>query len=296
MSLRRGIARRLAAAAVFAAAAAGPAAAEEPYTLPPVGAQLTYRATVTVKVAGKPPTVSGMVYAYTVTAADSPLLQATIRPVGVIIDCPADSTSKDCAFAAKAEGATREGNLVTVPVPAAIADTLAKRGSLTTRYFVTENRVFPMPGPANPDDPSDGAFGTTPLFMLTTKLLCDQDRLNEFFPLGRTDRVELTCHNTFSRTEARAGPTADANSDEAAQAVLTYGGTGQTVLPSGTWDIRKVTLRLVPPADDTRHPTAQTEFEIADKLGVPVRSQGSIEIKAGNASVATLSELIDYKP
>jgi hypothetical protein len=276
-------------------AAIGAAEADEPYALPAVGSQLTYRLVSTASLTEKSLSfTTGQVYTYTVTAVNGPVAEATITPVAVIYSCPASDTSKDCAFAAKAAGATRDGDLVTVPVPKDIANGLAKSGSLKTQYFVTEERRFPMPGPKNPDDPSDAEFGVEPAFVLTNKLVCDYDKLKDFFPLGKTPQAALPCHNVFSRTQARVGNTQDQNSDEAVSLEFTYGGPAKISVASNEWDVKKVALKYVP--SDASLPSARADFEIATKLGLAVRVHTSAEIPASHLTSESTSELIAYKP
>jgi hypothetical protein len=290
------MARILAGAATLVILAAiGVAGADEPYALPAVGSQLTYRLVSTAQLTEKSLSfTTGQVYTYTVTAVNGPVAEATIMPVAVIYSCAASDTSKDCAFAAKAAGATRDGDLVTVPVPKDIADDLARNGSLKTQYFLTEERRFPMPGPKNPDDPTDAEFGAAPIFVLTNKLVCDYGKLKDFFPLGKTPQATLPCHNVFSRTQARVGNTQDQNSDEAISLEFTYDGPAKINLASNDWDVKKVALKYVP--NDTSLPSARADFEIANKLGLAVRVHTSAEIPASHLTSESSSELIAYKP
>jgi hypothetical protein len=290
------IARILAgASALGVLAAIGVADADEPYALPAVGAQLTYRLVSTASLTEKSLSfTTGQVYTYTVTAVNGPVAEATITPVAVIYGCIASDTGKDCAFAAKAAGATRDGDLVTVPVPENIARGLAKSGSLKTQYFLTEERRFPMPGAKNPDDPNDAEFGVEPIFVLTNKLVCDYDKLKDFFPLGKTPQAALPCHNVFSRTQARVGNTQDQKSDEAVSLEFTYDGPAKISLASNDWDVKKVALKYVP--SDASLPSARTDFEIPAKLGLAVRVHMSAEIPASHLISESTSELIAYKP
>ena len=269
------------------------ALADETYPLPAVGSQLTYRLVATVKVLDRSLTIiTGQVYTYTVTAVRGPVMEATITPVAMIYGCAADNTTKDCSFAAKAAGATRDGDVVTVPVPGDIADRLATQASLKTHYFLTEERAFPMPGPKNPDDPNDATFGSEPLFMLTNKLACDYQQFAGFFPLGNAPQLTLPCHNIFTRTQSRAG--SDQKSDEPVAIDFSYDGADQLKLPSGAWDVQKVTLKITP--TDTSHPAAHSEFAVATKLGLGVRVHTITDVSATHVTADTTSELIAYKP
>ena len=244
------------------------ALADETYPLPAVGSQLTYRLVATVKVLDRSLTIiTGQVYTYTVTAVRGPVMEATITPVAMIYGCAADNTTKDCSFAAKAAGATRDGDVVTVPVPGDIADRLAKQASLKTHYFLTEERAFPMPGPKNPDDPNDATFGSEPLFMLTNKLACDYQQFAGFFPLGNARQFTLPCHNIFTRTQSRAG--SDQKSDEAVAIDFSYDGADQLKLPSGSrGTCRRFTLKNYPNRYRRTLPRTQPNSLVATKLGL----------------------------
>jgi hypothetical protein len=273
----------------------GVAHADDSYTLPAIGTGLTYRMVSTAKIPEKSLSLTtGQVYTYTITAVNGPVAEATIKPLAVIYGCAASDTSKDCAFAANVAGTTRDGDQVTIPVPGDIADGLAKGGSLKTHYFVTEERRFPMPGPRNPDDTNNAQFGVESVFVLTNKLVCDYDRLKDFLPFGKTPHLAIPCHNIFSRRQARVGGTADQSSDEAVSVEFSYGGTGHVSLPSGEWDVQKVSLKFVP--SDDQQPSARSDFEIATKLGLAVRVHTTAHVPASHLSSESTSELIDIKP
>jgi hypothetical protein len=273
----------------------GAARAGDTYALPAVGTQLTYRLVSTAKLVEKSLSFTGgQVYTYTITAVNGPVAEATIKPIAVIYGCASADTSKDCAFAAKAAGATRDGDLVTVPVPSGVGDALVKNGSVKTHYFITEEHRFPMPGAKNPDDPHDAEFGDEPLFVLTNKLVCDYEQLKDFFPLDKTRHLTLPCHNVSSRTLTRIASLADQNSDEAVSVEFSYDGPARVSLPSGEWDVQKVSLKFVP--SDDKPPSAHTDFDIATKLGVAVRVHTFVDIPAAHFLSESTSELIAIKP
>jgi hypothetical protein len=149
----------------------GVARADDSYTLPAVGAQLTFRLISTTKLADQSVT-TGQIYTYTITSISGVNSEGTIRPVALIYGCAEADTRKDCVAAGKMTGVKRDGDLLTVPVPDGIADTLVKESGYKGRYFLVEERNFPMPGPKNPDDPTSTEFGDTPLFILSNQLKC----------------------------------------------------------------------------------------------------------------------------
>lgn len=270
-------------------AAGREARAADSYTLPPVGTQLTYRLLTTSKPAG---ITTGQVYTYAVSAVNGPVMEATIKPAAIILGCPKGDSHAECKAAEKASGMTREGDLVTVPVPDDIGEALAQSSALTAHYFMAEDRQFPMPGPKNVDDPDDPGFDSAPAFLVTTKLACDYDRLADFMPFGKAAHLSVPCHSIFSRTQSRVGN--DVNADEPVTVEFSYEGPGKARVPAGDWDVHKVTLRFVP--DDGTQPAGQSDLEIASKLGLTVRTHVHVDIPKTHGTVETDIVLIAVKP
>src|SRR5512136_553948 len=105
-------------------AAVGVARADEPRTVPAVGAKLTYRLISTTKLPDK--TIStGQVYTYIVTSSDGTTAEGLIKPVAMILDCPGGAAYLACQEAAKTPGAHFDGDLLTVPVASDAGDGLA---------------------------------------------------------------------------------------------------------------------------------------------------------------------------
>ncbi|MBV9965393.1 MAG: hypothetical protein JO008_06835, partial [Alphaproteobacteria bacterium] len=170
------------------------ARADDGYKAPPVGAALTYRMISTTK-SGDQTITSGQVYTYTITAVDGTRTEGTIRPAALIYGCAANDVRQDCVAAGHLAGATRDGDLLTVPVPDAIADSLAKQSRYEGRSFIVAERTFPMPGAKNPDDPDNAEFGDTPIFVMSTRLDCDDASLKDLAPTGKEQKVTLNCQN-----------------------------------------------------------------------------------------------------
>jgi hypothetical protein len=274
-------------------AAAGAARADDAYTLPAVGAQLTYRLISTTKLADQTIT-TGQVYTYTITAVSGATSEGTIRPVALIYGCAEGDTRKDCVIASKMAGAKRDGDMITLPIPDDIAAALTKESNYKGRYFLVEDRVFPMPGPKNIDDTDKPEFGDTPLFILGNQLKCDYASLPSFFPLGKTPELSLTCRNIFSRTHTRVAGQTDQTAEEPIAMKLSFSGEDKVTLPSGNWDVRKVAIKYVP--DDPKHPSAEGLSDVAVKLGLTVRSHSTVTNAAVSLTAENTSELIAYKP
>jgi len=266
-------------------AAIGPAYADDAYTLPPVGAQLTFRLLSTTKLTDHTIT-AGQIYTYAITAVSGADIEGTIRPVALIYGCAEGDSRKDCVSAAKMAGAKRE---------AALLDQGVGESGFRGHYFMVEDRTFPMPGPKNPDDPNDTEFGDMPLFVLTNQLKCDYQPLPTFFPLGKTPQLTLDCTNVFSRSHSRMANIGDLSQEAALSVELSYIGADKLTLPSGDWDVQKVGIKYVPKSDAPQ-PGAEGESDVAIKLGVTVKSHTLVVNKATNLSVETTSEMIAYKP
>ncbi len=274
-------------------AAIGVAHADDAYTLPAVGAQLTFRLISTTKLADHTIT-TGQIYTYTITSISGADSEGTIRPVALIYGCAEGDTRNDCVTAGKMAGAKRDGNLLTIPVPDSIADGLVKESGYKGRYFLVEDRVFPMPGPKSPDDPNDSEFGDTPLFVLTNQLKCDYGPLPTFFPIGKTPQLTLTCRNIFSRSHSRIASITDHTQEEPLSVELSDTGPDKLSLPSGEWDVQKVAIKYVPV--DPSHPAAEGESDVAVKLGLTVKSHTLVTNKATNLTSESTSQMIAYKP
>jgi len=276
-------------------AAISAARADDAYTLPAVGAQLTFRIISTSKIGDHTTTTTGQIYTYTITAVNGSDIEGTIRPLAMISSCPQGSDPReDCIKIAKMAGAKRDGDLLTVPVPDAIAGALSKLSSYKGHYFMVEERIFAVPGPKDSADPNDVEFGDEPLFVLTNQLNCDYRPLAGFFPIGKTPLLSLDCHNVFSRTRSRIAPMNDRTQDEPMAVQLSPLGADKLSLPSGDWDVQKVAIKYVP--TDPSHPTAEGESDVATKLGITVKSHSMVSNKATNLTVESTSEMIAYKP
>jgi hypothetical protein len=269
------------------------ARADDGYPLPAVGAQLTFRLISTTKMADRSITV-GQIYTYTITSISGADSEGTIRPVALLYGCAEGDERKDCVTAGKMAGAKRDGDLLTIPVPDSIADGLIKESGYKGHYFMVEDRIFPMPGPKNPDDPNDTEFGDTALFVLSNQLKCDYGPLDGFFPIGKRPLLTLTCRNVFSRSHSRIASLGDQTQEEPLSVELSYIGADKLNLPAGEWDIQKVGIKYVP--NDPSHPSAEGESDVAVKLGVTVKSHTFVTSKLTNLTSENISEMIAYKP
>ncbi len=285
--------RALLAGAAGILVAVGTARADDAYTLPAVGAQLTFRLVSITKIRDQSIT-AGQIYTYTITSVSGTDSEGTIRPMALIYGCAEGDARKDCASAAKMAGAQRDGDLLTIPVPDTIADSLVKASGYKGHYFMIEDRTFPMPGPKDPDDQNNVEFGDTPIFVLANQLKCDYEPLQNFFPLGKTPQLTLTCRNIFSRSHSRLASISDQTQEEPLSVELSYIGADKLSLASGDWDVQKVGIKYVP--NDPAHPAAEGESDVAVKLGVTVKSHTLVINKATNLTSESTSELIAYKP
>src|SRR5438552_2857577 len=97
---------------------AGAARADEPRYVPAVGTVITHRALATDGATGR---TTGMVYRVTITEGDGSFAVGPITPLANLIRCPAADASNECRQARNFPGTTSDGDMVTIPIPPAIA-------------------------------------------------------------------------------------------------------------------------------------------------------------------------------
>jgi hypothetical protein len=279
--------RGLAAATALLAAAA--AHADDVRNVPAVGTTLTYRMVSTSRLQTTTVTV-GQIYTYVVTASDGVTAEGIIKPVAMIYGCPQGDTRKECVEASKAPNMRREGDLIVIPIPADITENLAKQSRFRYRSFVLEQRKAAIPGPKNPDAPDASEIGPNPAFVLTNSMECDRTALQAFVPLGVMMKTSLPCKMTMTRTPGADSKVPAANASDAVTMEVSLGDIGRITVPSGTWDVRKLTIKVVP--SDAKHPGFEGDTEFALKLGIGVKTHIVSNNPAGAAVVQSDSELI----
>lgn len=190
--------------ALALSAGLSPAAAEDPRYVPAAQTEATYRLTTVITIDGRE-TTAAEIYRVTVTASDGITAEGTITPLALVYRCPADETSKDCRAAPHFPGASREGDMITIPVPPEIGANLAKLSKITAHDFIRYAQVFPMPGPEDLDEVDKPKISDTPLYLLGSAVECDDALTKGFFPLGVAAEFSVLCNHQRARAKPRAG-------------------------------------------------------------------------------------------
>ena len=269
----------------------GRAQADDTRVVPAVGTTLTYRMLAISTMEGRSSRF-GQIYTHVVTSSDGATAAGFIKPLAMIWGCPASDATNPCVTARKSPKARQEGDLVVVPVPAEISDSLAKQSAFKVHYFITELRKFAFPGTKDPDNPDERAMGPEPAYVLTNTMECDSTELQRFLPLGKTPQITLACKATLVRVPGAGSHVSPLEKNDAVSVEISDQGVGQITLPSGKWEARKFAIKVVP-ADSSRG-GAQSEVQFSTKLGVPIKTHSIISNLSSHTVTETDSELIAF--
>jgi hypothetical protein len=261
----------------------GLARADEPRYTPAVGTTLTYRVLVAAKSSSGASIISGTDYVYTVTASDGVTTQAGAKVLAMLAGCPDPVNKSFCEAPLKAPGAHRDGDLIVVPIPDDIAEAFAKQSQVTFRRYLVR---LALPRLKLSDDRV--AIGPDPLIVLTNSFECDA-ALQAFLPFGQVPKTSVRCKRTTSQTPGPGTQFKPSDSSDAVSLELSDGGADHTTLASGTWEVRKLAFTFVPA--DNAHPKLQGEVLFSTKLGVSVKTHGTVTSPAA-PSEETTTELL----
>ncbi len=260
----------IAAALMAMGVAIGAASADEPRTVPAVGAKLTYRLVSTTTTPTK--TIStGQVYTYIVTKSDGATAEGIIKPNAIILECTGGAADLGCKDAAASPGAHFDGNLLTIPVDSASGDALSMHSGFKLNHFLMLSRMYPIPSSRDPKAYNLHDFGPDPSFTITNALQCeDLAKLEGFLPFGKSQQVALNCETTLERTASRDGKVPAMTTHEAVAIGIAYTGSGWVTVPSGAWQVQKFTATVTP--KEAGHASSEAETLFSTQLGVPVRT------------------------
>jgi hypothetical protein len=284
---------RAGAGVVFLLAATGIAHADEPRYVPAAGAMLTYRTIVTTKSSTGETIVNGQINTYRITSSDGVTAEGTIEPVALITGCT-DSNKLYCASAANAPGAHRDGDLLTVPVPDEIAKQLAKQSQLRFHRVIQELRKSASPHLKLADVGDGAAYTSDPLFTTTVLLECDDAALQAFLPFGHQAQATIPCKQSVTQTPGPGTQLKPADISDTISMELSDGGPGEVTVPSGTWEVRKLSFKYT--GSDSAHPSSAGEIMFSTTLGVSVKADAVITNPAPRPQATTTIELIVVKP
>ena len=273
--------------------AIGAARADEPRTVPAMGTKLTYRVISTTKTPDR--TIgAGQIYTYIVTSTDGTTAEGLVRPAAMILDCPGGAGNLGCEDAAKAAGAHFDGDLLTVPIASDAGDSLAQHGSFKLTHFILVSRKLPVPSSRDPKDHNLSDFGPDPSYILTNSMQCDLTALQGFLPLGRSPQVTLPCDTGFERSASRDGRLPLLTSQETISLEISYTGSGWVTLPSGNWQVQKLTAKVIP--KDPADPSSETDSLFSTQLGATVRAHTTATNPVAKSTIENTVELVSVAP
>lgn len=270
-----------------------PAEADEPRYVPAAQTEATYRLLFTISFGGHETTL-GQIYRMTVTASDGKTAEGTITPLALIYRCPGEETSKDCQQARNFPGMTRDGDMITMPVPPEIAANLGKLGKITAHDFLQATQVFPMPGPADTENVDKPSMGEKPLFLQTTSVECDESLTKGFFPLGVAAQFTVPCKTTLERSESRLPAAKDGKFSEEMKMALSFAGREHIAVPAGDFAVAEVKYKSAPVSGNAT--SAEGEWAIAENLGISVRNSVLVHFPNSQNTTHLTRELLKLGP
>jgi hypothetical protein len=262
------------------------ALADEARLAPAAGSTLTYRVITTTKTQDKT-IVTGQILAYRVASSDGVTAEGTIKLIALLFDCRGHESEPDCIDAKAKAAAHEENGLTVIPVPTATADRLAPKSTFKLHAFLFEERKVPVPSGARLED----FFNTDDPMIVSNVFHCDAAAFSAFLPLGKVQHATIPCQNSTERSGGSAKPT---SGNSSLSLDVSYQGEARLTLPSGDWDVRKLSLK---PILSTSAPAStHTEMQFSDKLGAPVKSHSTVEALKNKFETETDSELISVSP
>jgi hypothetical protein len=275
--------------AAFFGLLAASAEAEEARLVPAAGSTLTYRLVTTTKTQDRT-VVTGQIYAYLIASSDGTVAEGAIKPLALLFDCRGHEQEADCARVKTAPDVREENGFTVVPVPAAVADKLAAKSAFKLRAFIVEQRKAAYPTPARDAPSSEDLLDGDDPMIVATSMVCDPAALGAMTPLGKTPQATISCTNSSERSGGGVKP---ASGNGALSLDVSYQGEGRVSLPSGEWDVRKLSLK---PTSSNGSTSSHTEIQFSDKLGAAVKTHSTVEALGGKFTMETDSELIAVSP
>jgi hypothetical protein len=120
---------------------------------------------------------------------------------------------------------------------------------------------------------------------------CDAAALNALLPFGKAQEATIPCENSAERSGGGAKPT---SGNSSLSLDVSYQGGGRVALPSGEWDVPKLSVKPILPAGSSA--STLMEMQFSDELGAPVKSHSMVEALNGKFITETDSELISASP
>jgi hypothetical protein len=266
------------------------ARADEARLAPAAGSKLTYRMVAKTTTSAGRTTISGQVYTYAFGSSDGLAAEATIKLDAMLFDCKGRDGEPFCGHVLRTPGAKADGDLILVPVPDDLAQSLAKDSDFKVRYFVVEKRVSALPAVTGA---GDALFSGEDPLVTTNVMDCDPEPMNALPPKGDAQHATLSCRAAFSRSGWAAQGGKPATSTDAAKLDVVDFGVSPIALASGTWDARRLKLSLT--SNSGAH-NMEGEARFSEKLGAAVQTRWTAASPNGEAMTEFVSELIAASP
>ena len=271
----------------------GTAAAQNSHYLPPAGTTVTFRLLVTVNSGGSEHT-AGPVYRVTTTASDGTIAENTVTPLALVWRCPDGDTSAGCEQAQHLPNSRREGDLITVPLPADVSSALGKIGKLTVRDVFRYSQVFPVPGLLDVSEIAKPQIGATPLVIQSTALDCDESALKPFFPFGAVAKLTIPCKFTVETSQSRVPGIKDGRSTSDLKYELSFAGHEQVAVPAGSYEVAVIKFKSTHASGDG--PVTEGVWEFAQTLGFTAKFSSVTHAPNSTTTTRIVRELIKAEP
>src|SRR5215468_689626 len=271
----------------------GSAAADNPHYLPATGTTVTFRLLVTVISGGSERTM-GQVYRVTTTANDGTTAENTLTPLALVWRCANDDTSSACEQARHLPDSRREGDLLTVPLPADVSSGLGKIGRLTVRDVFRFAQVFPIPGLLDTGEIAKPQIGAAPLVVQSTALDCDEAALKTFFPFGAMARITVPCKFTVETSQSRVAGIKDGKSTSEVKYELAFAGHEHIAVPAGSYEVAVIKFKSMPASGDGA--VTEGEWAFAQSLGFTAKYSSLTHAPNSTITTRIVRELIKVEP
>jgi len=267
----------------------GAAMADEPRYRPAVGTSATFRTLYTTRIGGKE-TVFGYVYRLTTTASSDTVFEATLTPLALLYRCPEGETANNCEQARNYPDVTRDGDLISVPIPPEISASLGKVGKFTGRDFIRASQIFPIPGAEDLRETAKPRISATPVFIQTNAIDCDDAAIKPFFPLGATATLSVPCKVTSERSQSRWDLIKDMSSTENITYDLSFAGRDHIAVPAGDFAVASVNYKATLAGQTGA--TVEGEWAVLEDIGLIARTAVLVHFPNSSNTTHLLRELI----
>jgi hypothetical protein len=130
--------------------------------------------------------------------------------------------------------------------------------------------------------------------LLINSQQCDPPGPEGLLPLGKVPKLTLNCDTTFERTASRDGRFPDVTEHDSVSLEIAYSGDGWVTVPSGNWQVHKLSIKTTPKGPN--HRESETEILFSTELGATVRNHTIGTNPAAQSTTETTIELVSVSP